>query len=506
VTLSLIAFTIALVVSQTTAQLNATRVGVQLSRAALAQVSVEATAQLAAYIASHEPLAVPDQQVSVFGLTTLKLTHLSLFNFSFADLRLACDDGVGLTLDLGSLAGQLAFDADWLFTAVSSVAHFNASLSATLALQPGADVTALPVVSLAAFRFKIHSLAFHNTSSAIWQIIFDFTDEIASLVSSSVEQTVPATVVADVAALLPSFFPFATVGNVTWLTSLTAPPIFSAADGVSLFVAASPVLDASTNATCALPAAPIAFDAAPSRAVQLYVSQSLVDCVLASPAGAALLDSTIAGVVAKLQLSHKLALTVVPSSAPFVSFLSGGVALALGVVVDVAHVGAFSRHAVGGASVGIALAVNVTGAASVSVGVDAASQNFTAGGQVSSVGAQVGVAPGFVFSPDFPAKFRQQIDATDFGRLSGMLTALLNTTVLDQLNAKLAQNVTTPLHLPLTGVNPVVSWRDGLMVVGVDVPAALVAGVTAQRAAAAASACAADAAAQSRRDARTTCQ
>lgn len=195
------------------AQLNATRLAVRLTPAALSAAAADATAQLSAYVSSHEPLALPDQSVPILGLTTLKLTHLELSRVAFDAFELVAVDAVGLQLRIDALSGALAFDADWLLTSVSSVAEFNASLTAVVAVAPGADLLAPPIVSLASLKFRIASLSFHNTSSAIWQVIFDFTDEIASIVSSSVESTVPPLVAADLAALLSAALPFVTAGN-----------------------------------------------------------------------------------------------------------------------------------------------------------------------------------------------------------------------------------------------------------------------------------------------------
>jgi hypothetical protein len=417
---------------------------------------------------------------------------------------LSAIDGVGLQLEVDAVSGDLAFDAAYLFSTVSSVAQFNASVTASIAIaaDPSGSPTAAPLVSLASLKFKIGSLAFHNTSSTIWQIIFDFTDEIASIVSSAVDSTAPAIIAADIAAFFAANPPLLALGNLSIAAGLTMPPVFSAANGAVFYLSGSPVMDPSTNATCTLPAAanPIVADAAPKRPVQLYVDQSLADCVLASQFGAALINGSIAQLLATVQLTHKLSLTLSTADAPLLNFSTAGLALEFDLVADIANVGAYSRHTVNGASVGIALSFNVSARADVAVGIDAASQNLTVAGNVSRADLRFGIAPGFEFSPDFPAQFREQINNTDFARLDGMLATLINTTVLPQVNAQLGARVVTPAHLPLSGINPEVEWRNSLLVVGVDVPPLPITAWRRRRT------CAADEVDQSLRAGETTCQ
>jgi hypothetical protein len=425
------------------------------------------------------------------------------FNIFIDSFQLSAVDSVGIQIQVDALAGELGFDAAYLFTSVSSVAQFNASLSITLAIAAdNSTPTSPPQISVAAIQFKIAHLTFHNTSSIIWQVIFDFSDEIARLVSGAVDSAVPATLATDLAAFFVTNPPVVTLGNLSFAAGLSLPPVFSSANGVVLFLSGSAIMDPATNATCVLPAAanPIVIDTAPMRPVQVYVDQSFADCVLASQFGSTLINDTIAQLLANVQLTHKLSLSLATADAPLLNFSSAGLALEFDLLADIERVDAYSRHATNGASVGIALSFNVSARASVALGVDAASQNLTANGTVTRADVHVGIAPGFQFSPDFPAQFREQINSTDFARLDGMLATMVNGSVLPQVNAQLGKSVVTPAHLPVRGINPLVEWRNSLVVVGFDVPP-LPMNVTARS-----SACAALADSQSHRRAQTTCQ
>jgi hypothetical protein len=67
-------------------QLNATRLALQMTPTALASVANDATAQLRAFVQTHEPLDLPNQTIAVL-LTHLDLSALQLRNLTFGSTK-----------------------------------------------------------------------------------------------------------------------------------------------------------------------------------------------------------------------------------------------------------------------------------------------------------------------------------------------------------------------------------------------------------------------------------